>query len=63
MRENIAGVRGVGMLDGVGEGEERKEGSFSPFAVSSFRFSLSLIPQKSFILRRKTLKRVTVRLR
>ena len=29
MRENIAGVRGVGMLDGVGEGEERKEGSFS----------------------------------
>ena len=29
MRENIAGVRGVGILDGVGEGEERKEGSFS----------------------------------
>ena len=42
--KNILGVRGVGILDGVGEGKERKEGSFSPFAVSSFRFSPPLIP-------------------
>ena len=44
MRENIAGVRGVGILDGVGRVKRERKGVSPPFAVSSFRFSLSLIP-------------------